>query len=85
MNYLQMRLLKELICVRIMIYPFNDCKVEFKKSIKCICFNWPNLISAIAEKPRTVLSRSNNQWPRGLVVSALTSHVRGAGFDSRPG
>ena len=24
-------------------------------------------------------------WPRGVVVSALTSHVRGAGFDSRPG
>ena len=24
-------------------------------------------------------------WPRGVVVSALTSHVRNAGFDSRPG
>ena len=24
-------------------------------------------------------------WPRGVVASALTSHVRGAGFDSRPG
>ena len=27
----------------------------------------------------------NALWPRGVVVSTLTSHVRGAGFDSRPG
>ena len=27
----------------------------------------------------------HRRWPRGVVVSALTSHVRGAGFDSRPG
>ena len=26
-----------------------------------------------------------NMWPRGVVVSALTSHVRGAGFGSWPG
>ena len=24
-------------------------------------------------------------WPRGVVVSALTSHVRDPGFDSRAG
>ena len=27
----------------------------------------------------------NDSLPRGVVVSALTSHVRGARFDSRPG
>ena len=31
------------------------------------------------------LSAARVQWPRGVVVSALTSHVRDAGFDSRPG
>ena len=30
-------------------------------------------------------SRSSTSMKRGVVVSALTSHVRGAGFDSRPG
>ena len=25
------------------------------------------------------------RWPCDVVVSALTSHMRGAGFDSRPG
>ena len=28
---------------------------------------------------------SKNKWPRSVVVSVLTSHVRGAGFDFRPG
>ena len=28
---------------------------------------------------------TDNKWPRGVVVSALTSHMRDAGFDSRPG
>ena len=28
---------------------------------------------------------SGRSTPRGVVVSALTSHVRGAGFDSWPG
>ena len=28
---------------------------------------------------------SDASWPRGVVVSALTSHVRDPGFDSRAG
>ena len=34
---------------------------------------------------RARLKISKYLWPRGVVVSALTSHVRGAGFDSWPG
>ena len=29
--------------------------------------------------------RKHTIWPHGVVVSALISHVRDAGFDSRPG
>ena len=36
-----------------------------------------NKIHVVAKKYKT--------WPRGVVVSVLTTHVRGAGFDSRPG
>ena len=32
-----------------------------------------------------IKKKLGESWPRGVVVSALTSHVRGAGFDSRPG
>ena len=36
-------------------------------------------------KKQILRSKAGIVWPRGVVVSALTSHVRGAGFDSWPG
>ena len=38
-----------------------------------------------SQKKMYFCDNSLSFWPCGVAVSALTSHMRGAGFDSRPG
>ena len=39
----------------------------------------------VKQSPVPFSAVASDMWPRGVVVSALTSHVRDPGFDSRAG
>ena len=50
-----------------------------------VCIRWMSENTRFSLPSPFVLICHRGHWPRGVVASALTSHVRDAGFDSRLG